>query len=154
MKNIISFFFPFCITFFLWYLSSPIWNPFGFLTMIPIFYYTFDDKIKYWEIFGVLICFLLDFNFSTRFLFTGIFLFLYGTNKIFGFMEKMEKNKASNIKNFNLFLGIIVTGLFIFLLFSTGIFWNSLISCIWLFLWGSIMYLPMASLFKRVKNDR
>jgi hypothetical protein len=154
MKNIINLFFPFFITFFLWYLSAPIFNPFGFLAIIPIFYYMFDGKVKNWDLFAILMCFLLDFNFSTRFLFTGIFLFLYGMNKLLGFLERLEKNKARNTKNFSLFLGTIVTGLFIFLVIDTVTFWTPLISCVWLFLWGSVIYLPMISLFKWVKNDR
>lgn len=141
------------MTIILWYLSDPRFNPFGILAMIPIFYYMFCDREKYWFGFALLMCFLLDFNAGTLFLFSALFLSANMLNDFLGVLD-IEGGAGFHIKKFNLFLGAMALFLFAYAVFAANNFFSFLAGIIWLCLWLYILYFPFVSLFRWVKNDR
>ncbi|MDR2268958.1 MAG: hypothetical protein LBD94_02130 [Rickettsiales bacterium] len=153
MRNAIEKIFPFCIAIMLWYLSNPRFNPFGILAIIPVFYYAFCERTKGWLGFGFLICFLIDFNADTLFLFSSLFLITNTLNDLFGILDSENRTKF-HIKKFNLFLGAMAFFLFIYAIFGAGNFFSFLAGIIWLCLWLYMLYFPFVALFRWAKNDR
>ena len=143
--------FPYLITTALWHLSDPRLNPFGVLALIPVFYYMFCDRKKYWFPFGCLVCFLLDYNAGTLFLFGSFFLFMDAINSAYGILDN-EANSILNIRKFNLFLCVMAVFLFVHAVFNSNQFWSALFGIIWLYLWLLLLYAPFVALFKWVKK--
>ena len=151
MSNVIRNIFPFFVTIQLWYLSHPVFNPFGVLVLIPIFYYMFCDYRKYWFGFGFFMCFLLDFNAGTSFLFCSVFLMMNALNIFFGVLEN---STGYHIRAFNMFLGVMALFLFIYGIFGIRVFFSFLLGILWLYVWLFMLYIPMVALFRWVNNDR
>lgn len=145
--------FPYIATIALWHLSGPVFNPFGVLAVIPIFYYTFCERAKRWFPFGVFMCFLIDYNAGTLFLFSAFFLFTNAINNIYGVLDN-EDGSLFNIKKFNMFLFALAVFLFLYAVFGAAHFWSFLFGIIWLYALLVVLYLPLAATFKRVSNDR
>jgi hypothetical protein len=143
--------FPYLFALALWNLPDPRLNPFGILAIIPVFYYMFCDRKKYWFPFGLLICFLLDYNAGTLFLFGSFFLFMNAINGAYGVLD-VEADSVFNIKKFNLFMGIMTLFLFICAIFDSNQFWGAVAGIIWLYFWLMLLYAPFVALFKRVKK--
>ncbi|MDR1071039.1 MAG: hypothetical protein LBL21_00125 [Rickettsiales bacterium] len=153
MKRILRRFFPFAITVTLWYLSAPRFNPFGILALIPVFYYRFRRPAEYWFPFGLLMCFLMDFNAGTLFLFSSVFLLTDLLNVFFGILEK-EGDSGFYVKSFSMFIGLAALFALVCGIFETRRFFAFFAGSVWLYLWLLILYFPFVALFKWVGNDR
>ena len=144
--------FPYAFALALWYLSGPRFNPFGILAIIPVFYYMFSHHAKNWFPFGLLMCFLVDYNADTLFLFSSVFLFSNALNSFYGLFE--NEDGGFNLKKFNLFLLVMSVFMLVNAVFNADRFWSYLAGIIWLYVWLLILYAPMAALFGKVGNDR
>jgi len=153
MKKILGKIFPFAITLLLWNLSGPRFNPFGTLSLIPIFYYMFHDRRPYWFWFGAFMCFLIDFNANTLFLFTAAFLTAYALNEMFGALEN-EGGAGFYPKGFAIFLGLVALFLFFHAVFESRNFFGFILGIIWMCCWLFLLYFPFVRFFRWVGNAR
>jgi len=96
-------------------------------------------------------CFLLDFNAGTVFLFSGYFLLAMATNILYGIFDQ-EAAGFFYIKQFNLFLGPLFLALFMLYALSMPSWWGQIPGLVWLYLWMMILYLPMATAMRRVQG--
>ena len=108
MKNdVINFLrkiFPFLTVVFLWRLSMPFWNPGGISVLIPIFFCTFIRPTPWFMPFGLLFCFLLDYNLGALCYWTAIYCLCYALNGFQSFMRNpmqfmMQQNIPQDIAN-------------------------------------------------------
>ncbi len=130
----------FLVTLVLWRLSVSFWNPAGILALIPIFYYSFVKPTHWFVIFGLMFCFLIDYRCNLPLFWTILFCVFYAINGFQNYIEiqNVEKNA---LYVFMIFLGIGV----LFLTFS-NLTWNNLVHNIWLFIWMSVLYIPITSI--------
>jgi len=135
----------------LWHLAAPRFNPFGIACLIPVFYCQFCAREKYWKWFAILMCFLLDFNAGTVFLFTAYFLLAMAINILYGIFDQ-ETASLLYIKQFNLFLGPLFLALFMFYALDMPNWWGQLPGLVWLYLWMMVLYLPTAAVLRRVQR--
>jgi hypothetical protein len=135
-------FFPYVLTLGLWYLTSPILNPFGILAMIPVFYCTFCAKIRGFFPFGFLICFLLDFNAGTMFLFCSAFLLFYAANSAFGITDA-----GFGMRPFAIFAALLSSLLFFHEIYDSR-FWVITVWLVLIYCWLCMMYMPLAVLLR------
>ncbi|MCQ2574494.1 MAG: hypothetical protein MJ156_00095 [Alphaproteobacteria bacterium] len=136
---------PFLITLLLWRLSTPFWNPAGILALAPIFYYTFVKPIYWFSVFGVIICFLIDYLSGIPLFWTSLFCLTYALN---GFQTIININHAEKNALF-IFMTFIGIGIFLLTLFHiNGIL---LLNNIWLFLLLSITYILVSIFSNRVR---
>ena len=150
-EKLISFFrkiFPFLTVIFLWRLSIPFWNPAGILALIPIFYCTFIRPVPWFMPFGLIFCFLLDYNLGTLCYWTAIYCLCYAVN---GFLSAIDiQNMDFNaIDVFMFFIGV---GLLISEI--PHINWNTFGRMVWTFIWSVTLYLPITNLIRMVRHDR
>lgn len=131
---------PFLMTLVLWRLSVYFWNPAGILALIPIFYYTFVKPVDYFVLFGLLFCFLIDYRCSLPLFWTCIYCLFYAIN---GFQNYIDI-KSMDHNGLSIFM--IFLGLGFVLLTISGFNWRVFINNIWLFIWLSILYIPITSL--------
>ncbi len=150
-KNIIYFFkliFPFLTVLFLWNLSVNFWNPAGILAIIPIFYCSFVKPVPFFPIYSLLFCFLIDYKFDTLVFWTCLYCVFYSAN---GFQPYIDLRQIEN----NAFVFFMLFfGLAMIILFLANISLSSLFTACWLFVWVSLLYLPITTLIKKVCNDR
>ena len=139
-------FFPYIAVLFLWRLSSPVFNPAGFLCIIPIFYYSFIRPRPYFLPFAILACFLLDYNFDTMLFWTILFCMAYAAN---GFQSHLDltRQKAGGAYIFMFFIGLGLALLGLWSMFATFALWP-LPQTIWLFLWTSVLYILFVRIIK------
>jgi len=149
--NRIKMFFPFAITIILWYLSHPLLNPFGVLSLIPIYYYMYFRYTPYWFGFGIYMSFMLDFNASTLFLFSAAFIIMNIINETYGIIENEDGLK---IRGFNVFLVSAIIMFFMFSVVQFGGILDNLINAAWLYLWVTISYFPVSWVLGHLSNDR
>lgn len=147
MKNVLNILktsWPFLITVILWRLNAYFWNPAGILALIPIFYYTFVKPIDWFALFALIFCFLIDYRSGLPLFWTCLFCIFYAINGFQNYIDipHMDKNA---ILIFMLFIG---TGVFI-LMFSKFT-WINFINNMWLFMWTSVLYIPITALDKRI----
>ena len=140
--------FPFLTVIFLWRLSTPFWNPGGILALIPIFYCTFMKPTPYFMLFGLLFCFLLDYNLGALCYWTVIYCLCYALNGFQSFID-LEHRDFNSIDMFMVYIGIGIIGFEIAHLNLTTLF-----RMIWVFIWLTTLYLPITRLINRVCNDR
>ena len=150
-ENIVKFLrtiFPFLTVIFLWRLALPFWNPGGILALIPIFYCTFIRPTPWFMPFGLLFCFLIDYNLDTLCYWTAIYCLCYAIN---GFQVLMDFRELeyNAIDIFMVFfgVGILVSEL-------AHINWTVFGRMIWTFAWATTLYLPITNLIRVVRNDR
>lgn len=149
MYKIIPFFkqiMPFLMTLFLWRLSVYFWNPAGILCLIPIFYYTFVRPIDWFAIFGLIFCFLIDYRCNLPLFWTSIFCLFYAIN---GFQNYIDMQHTDNNA---LYMFMLFIGIGIFLLIFYGFSWTNLINNLWLFIWLSILYIPITATDNWIKQ--
>lgn len=137
---------PFLMTLFLWRLSVYFWNPAGILALIPVFYYTFVRPINYFAIFSFFICFLIDYRCNLPLFWTSLFCLFYA---ISGFQNYIDLQHTNNNA---VYAFMTFTGIGIFLLIISGFSWTNLINNLWLFLWMSILYIPITSTDNWIKS--
>ena len=140
--------FPFLTVIFLWRLSIPFWNPGGILALIPLFYCTFIKPVPWFMPFGLIFCFLLDYNLGSLCYWTAIYCLCYAIN---GFQTIIDlPNMDFNaVDAFMVFLGI---GLF--LSETPHLNWTVLGRMLWTFAWAVTLYLPITNLVRVVRHDR
>jgi len=144
--------FPFAATLILWRLDSQLWNPDGILAILPIFYYSFVRPRGFFLPFAILGCFLLDYNFDTLLFWTTMFAIAYGA---YGFQSYIDiaRQKMDGLYIFMFFFGISLVILGAWATIATLSLWPML-ETIWLFLWGTVLYIPFVALAKKLQNDK
>ena len=137
---------PFLMTLFLWRLSVYFWNPAGILCLIPIFYYTFVRPIDWFALFAFIFCFLIDYRCNLPLFWTSLFCIFYA---IFGFQNYLDLQHTNNnaIYAFMTFIGV---GMFILIIY--GFSWTNLVNNLWLFLWMTILYIPITAIDNWIKR--
>jgi hypothetical protein len=151
MSRLLKSVFPYVLAVSLWALPDPRFNPFGILAMIPAFYYMFIARVRGWKWFGFMICFLLDYNAGTLFVFSGMFLIAIAANILFGIFDMEEDGLA--VKKFGLFIVPSLLALFIFQATGYPGFWIQLAGALWLCALVMILYLLLSALM-RWADDR
>lgn len=149
--NIINFFrilFPFLSVIFLWRLSVPFWNPGGILVLIPIFYCTFIKRVPWFMPFGLLFCFLLDYNLGALCYWTSIYCLCYALNGFQNFID-LEHRDLNSLDMFMMFVGLGILGFEL-----AHLNWTTFGRMIWVFVWLSVLYLPITRLISMVHHDR
>ena len=150
-ENVINFLraiFPFLSVIFLWRLAIPFWNPGGILAIIPIFYCTFIRPVSWFMPFGLLFCFLLDYNMGSLCYWTVIYCLCYALNGFQSFID-FEHRDFNSIDIFVLYIGL---GLVFFEI--THLNWTTFCRTVWVFVWTTILYLPITQLINGVHHDR
>ena len=137
---------PFLITLFLWRLSVYFWNPAGILALIPIFYYTFVKPIRFFAVFGFIFCFLIDYRCNLPLFWTTLYCLFYAIN---GFQKYTDLTHTDNNA---WYIFMLFIGIGIFLLTISGFTWKNFINNLWLFIWLSVLYIPITSLDKSGKR--
>ncbi|MBO4626306.1 MAG: hypothetical protein J5679_03500 [Alphaproteobacteria bacterium] len=140
--------FPFLTVIFLWRLNIPFWNPGGILVLIPVFYCTFIRPINWFMPFGLLFCFLLDYNLGAICYWTSIYLLCYALNGFQNFIDFTHRD----FNSIDVFMLYIAIGLFFFEF--AHINWTTFGRMVWTFVWLSTLYTPITQLINRVHNDR
>ena len=139
---------PFWSTLILWRLSANFWNPGGILALISIFYFSFIKKVPYFSLYAVIFCFLIDYKFETLVFWTVLYCLFYAIN---GFQTYVDLTKIDN-NAIIIFMGFLGLGLLILLI--PNISWFNIGNGLWLFIWPTLLYLPITKLLNRVYNDR
>ena len=140
--------FPFLTVIFLWRLAIPFWNPGGILALIPIFFCTFIRPVPWFMPFGLLFCFLLDYNLGSLCYWTVIYCLCYALNGFQSFID-FEHRDFNSIDMFMIYIGI---GILFFEIAHLN--WTTLGRMVWVYIWLSILYLPITKLIDGVHNDR
>lgn len=138
---------PFLVTLALCRLSTAWWNSAGVLALIPIFYYTFVRPAPFFALFAVLMCFVLDYNFDVRFVWTSLWCLLYA---IRGFQTVLDLTRMDGraVGVFALFLGI---GILVITIPSFHLM--PVLGALWTFVWCGGLYLPVTALLERIGDD-
>lgn len=150
IKDIVSFLrkiSPFLAVIILWRLQLNFWNPAGILAIIPIFYYSFVRPIPYFSLISILFCFLIDYTGGTVLFWTTMYFIVYAVNGFQYFIDLQRTDKNAIVPF------IIFFGLSLFILMIINISWIMLWRCICLFIWVSVIYIPVINLLKRVHRD-
>ena len=137
---------PFLITLFLWRLNASFWNPGGILALIPIFYYTFVRPVNFFPFFGLLICFLIDYRCNLSLFWTSMFCLFYAINGFQNYVEIKYIDKNA------LCIFMLFVGCGIFLLMFSALTWMNFINNIWMFIWLSVLYIPITSLNRWIQK--
>ncbi len=146
IKNFFKKILPFLMTIFLWRLSVSWWNPAGILALIPVFYYTFVRPVNWFVLFGGLICFLIDYRCGLPLFWTFLFVLFYAIN---GFQNYID---APHMENNALYLFMLFVGFGIFILMFSGLNMIGFINNLWLFMWLTVLYIPITNLDRWVKK--
>ena len=150
IKDIVSFLrkiSPFLAVIILWRLQLNFWNPAGILAIIPIFYYSFVRPIPYFSLMSILFCFLIDYTGGTVLFWTTMYFIAYAVNGFQYFIDLQRTDKNAIVPF------IIFFGLSLFILMIINLSWIMLWRCICLFIWVSVIYIPVINLLKRVHRD-
>jgi len=146
MKRVIKIIFPYILTIALWALPNPRVNPFGILAIVPLFYYMFCRHAPHWGWFGFFICFLLDYNADTFFLFSGAFVLTNAVNILFGVFDQ---GSGFSAREFNMFFVPLLLALMLFRMVELPGFWIHLVGTLWLYAWIMPLYFVLVALVKR-----
>lgn len=150
-ENIVNFLravFPFLSVIFLWRLSVSFWNPGGILAIIPIFFCTFIKPVRYFMPFGLLFCFLIDYNIGLLCYWTAIYCLCYALNGFQSFIDIQHRD----FNSIDMFMAYIGIGLILSEIAHLN--WTVFGRTIWMFMWMTILYLPITQLISGVRNDR
>ena len=140
--------FPFLTVIFLWRLAIPFWNPGGILALIPLFYCTFIKPVPWFMPFGLIFCFLLDYNLGSLCYWTAIYCLCYAING-FQTIIDLQNMDFNAIDAFMVFLGI---GLLLSEIPHLN--WTILGRMLWTFAWVVTLYLPITNMIRTVQHDR
>lgn len=149
-ENIINFLraaFPFLLTIALWRLSVPFLNPGGILALIPVWYCVFVRRVPWFGLFGLIVCFLIDYKFNTIFLWTSIYCLFYAANG-FQSVVDMPQMEHDALAAFMVFIGF---GILIAV--GTAFSFTNILRGAWIFVFASALYIPVIQLTKRVRHD-
>lgn len=140
--------FPFLSVIFLWRLAIPFWNPGGILAIIPIFFCTFIRPVAWFMPFGLIFCFLIDYNMGLLCYWTFVYCLCYALNGFQSFID-LQHRDFNSIDMFMVYIGI---GLFLSEI--SNINWTVLGRTIWIFIWLSALYIPITKIIDGVRHDR
>ena len=98
--------------------------------------------------FGLLFCFLIDYNLGSPCYWTAIYCLCYALNGFQSFVD-FEHRDFNSIDIFMIYIGI---GMFVFEIAHLN--WTTFGRMIWVYVWLSILYLPITKLINGVHNDR
>ena len=140
--------FPFLSVIFLWRLNIPFWNPGGILAIIPIFFCTFIKPVSWFMPFGLIFCFLLDYNLGAPCYWTAIYCLCYALNGFQNFIDFRHRD----FNSIDMFMIYIVLELLFFVIDNLN--WTTFGRALWLFVYMTLLYLPITRLIDKVKNDR
>lgn len=138
---------PFLAVIILWRMQLNFWNPGGILAIIPIFFYSFVRPINWFTPFSILFCFVIDYGFDTKLFWTTVYFIAYAINGFQRFID-LQRADRNAIVPFMIFFGIPV-----FVLMVANISWTMLWRSVWIFLWTTMLYLPITSLIKKVYSN-
>lgn len=140
--------FPFLTVIFLWRLNLPFWNPGGILALIPIFYCTFIRPVPWFMPFGMLFCFLIDYNLGLLCYWTIVYCMCYAING-FQLIVDLPELEFNAIDFFMVFvgIGILVSEI-------PHLNWVVFGRMVWTFAWIVTLYLPITNLIRVVHRDR
>ena len=139
--------FPFLLTIALWRLSCPWVTPAGILCVIPIFYCSFIKPVRYFSIFSLIMCFLLDYKFGSSFMWTIYYCLCYMGMNLQTAID-LTHTKKYGVYAFMTFLGIII--LFMFLQHVNII---NLLYAFVMFVITCVLYIPMVVTIGAIRND-
>ncbi len=143
----LKFAFPFLITVALWRLSCPWINPAGILCIIPIFYCSFIRPTPYFAPFALIMCFLLDYKFSSSFMWT-IYYCVFYTIVNLQTMVDLTHTKKSGVYAFISFISPVI----LFMILQQINFINILYSIV-IFIVTCTIYIPTVVTMRAVQND-
>lgn len=142
--NVLKKIWPFLITVILWRLNAYFWNPAGILALIPVFFYTFVKPTDWFALFALIFCFLIDYRSGLPLFWTSLFCVFYAINGFQNYIDVPHTDK-NGILVFMFFIGI---GIFVLIL--SKFTWINFINNLWLFMWLSILYIPITALDKKI----
>jgi len=142
--NVLKKIWPFLITVILWRLNAYFWNPAGILALIPIFFYTFVKPTDWFALFALIFCFLIDYRSGLPLFWTSLFCVFYAINGFQNYIDVPHTDK-NGILVFMFFIGIDI-----FVLILSKFTWINFINNLWLFMWLSILYIPITALDKKI----
>lgn len=137
---------PFLITLILWRLSVSFWNPAGILALTTVFFYSFVKPIDWFPLFSLIICFLIDYRCNLTLFWTIMYCLFYAIN---GFQNYID---ATHISKDGLYLFMVFIGFGFFILIFSGSSWGVVLNNLWLFIWLSVLYIPIIALDKRISK--
>lgn len=140
--------FPFLSVIFLWRLNIPFWNPGGILAIIPIFYCTFIKPVPWFMPFGLIFSFLIDYNLGALCYWTCIYCLCYALNGFQTFID-LQHRDFNSVDMFTIYIGL---GLVFFIVPNLN--WTIFGRTLWLFIYTTLLYMPITRLIDRVQNDR
>ena len=135
---------PFLITLILWRLSASFWNPAGILALTTVFFYSFVKPIDWFPLFSLFICFLIDYRCNLPLFWTIMYCLFYAVNGFQNYIDAIHTSKDG------LYLFMIFIGFGFFILMFSGLNFVVISNNLWLFIWLSVLYIPITALDKRV----
>lgn len=142
--NFLQISFPFLITVALWRLSGRFWNPAGVLAIIPIFFCSFVQPVRWFTIFSILMCLCLDYNFETVCFWIAMYCLFSALN---GFQTLVDLTRLDKdaIAAFMVFFGCAVLVQVLMNFTFLNLLWG-----VWIFFWTTLLYIPITTLIKKV----
>lgn len=150
IKTFVYFFrklFPLLSVVFLWRMQSNFWNPGGILAIIPIFYYSFVRPVPWFPLVSILFCFLIDYSFDTKLFWVTMYFIAYTVNGFQYFLDLQRADKNALVP-FMIFFGVAL-----FVLMVINMSWTGIWRCGEMFVFVSVLYVPITNLVKRVHGD-
>lgn len=139
--------FPFLLTVGLWRLSISFWNPAGILAIIPIFFCSFVRPVPWFTIFSILMCIVIDYKFETVCFWIAMYCLFFAINSFQNIID------ISKMDNNGLFAFMIFFGISVLIQVITNFSLLNLLNGIGLFVFVSVMYVPVTVLIKRIYHD-
>ena len=150
-ENIIHFLrvaFPFLLTIGLWRLTNPLLNPAGVLAIIPIFIYTFVRPTNWFVLFSMLMCVCLDYNFETVCFWLAMYCLFFSINSFQTYID------IPRMDNYGMFAFLVFFAIAIFIQMIINFSPMNFLRGGWMFILGTVMYIPIAKLVQKVGYDR
>ena len=144
LKNILSVILPYVSVLMLWYFDL-FWNPNGFLSLIPIFYFSFVKPINLFFLFSIFFLIMIDYCSDSLLFFTFYYCMIFSINYFQTFIDlKNQKNGASLI-----FLVFVSIPIIILTIASNFI---NLINSIFFITWIYFMYILFVKIINYFKQ--
>lgn len=137
---------PFLITLILWRLSASFWNPAGILALTTVFFYSFVKPIDWFPVFSLFICFLIDYRCNLPLFWTILYCLFYAVNGFQNYIDAIHMSKDG------LYLFMTFIGFGFFILMFSGLNLVVISNNLWLFIWLSVLYIPITALDKRIEK--
>lgn len=143
-KNFFNILFPYISVIILWYFDF-FWNPNGFLSLIPIFYFSFIKPVDFYFLFSIFFLLVLDYCTDSLLFFTFYYCVIFSINYFQSFIDITNQKKASHI----LFLIFISIPIIILTISNNCLnIFNSVIFIIWIY----FLYIMFTKLLEYLKK--